>query len=256
MREPTIATVLAALKAHGPAASAAAIYADNDPAFIARLVDALISATTDLATYPHADVIAEADALLYQTLCDPIADAVPTAFIDVDPGAVVDHQVISEDETASRIDRLHRTDADAARLLVARGPQSWWTIEQHQVATCIHELIDTGITPTRRTVADHATARARQAMRSHHGTEPFMHSSDPDLGPRILSPSPMALVPGWIRRMDASPPPLDLAQNRIAYLRAAMSAMGQAAVAANRLAAVPTMWIRPERAPRPSLTLA
>jgi hypothetical protein len=256
MREPTVDVVLAALKAHGSAVIAAAIYADNDPAFIARLVDALISATTDLATYPHADVILEADALLYQTLCDPIADAVPTAFTHITNSRAAQQNGTSEAGSTAMLERLRCTDADAARRLVACGLESWWTVEQFQVATCIRELLDADVTPTRATVVERATLHARRAMRPHQGTEPFVHSSDPDLRPRILSPSPMARVPGWIRRMDEHPPRLDLAQNRIAYLSAAMSAMGQASVAASRLTAMPTVRMRPERTPRPSLTLA
>lgn len=256
MRGPSVEDVLAALKAHGSAELAAAIYADNDPAFVERLVDALTIATTDLATYPQVVVIAEANALLYQTLCDPIADAVPTAFTDHDSRPLAPLLATTAADAASTVDRLRATDADAARRLVASGLESWWTVEQFQVATCIRELLDVEVTPTRATVIAHATVRARQAMRPHHGTEPFVHSPAPALRPRILSPSPMALVPAWVARMDADPPPLDLAQDRIAYLRAAMSAMGRASACTDRLARITAAGNRVSRAPRPELTLA
>lgn len=257
MREPTVHAVLVALKAHGSRAIAAAIYADNDIGFIEKLIDALAVATTELAAYPHDVVIAEADALLYDTLRYPIADALPTGLTDIDPTDVARHHRISAADAAAMLNRLRLTDADAARHLLDTGVESWWTLEQQQVATCIRELLDTDIIPTRARVVAHATMHARDAMRPRDGAEPFVYSPDPSLRPRILSPSPMAVVPGWMARMDADPPAFDIAEDRIAYLSAAMSAMGRASVAAGRVRQLPPRQSPPPaRMSRPSLTLA
>ena len=55
---------------------ARALAAADDPA-LARLADALITAAGHRADYPRQDVIAEADALLYEVLRWPIADTSP-----------------------------------------------------------------------------------------------------------------------------------------------------------------------------------
>lgn len=259
MREPTVHAVLAALKVHHARDIAAAIYAGNDIGFIETLIDALAVATTELAAYPHDAVIAEADALLYDTLRYPIADALPTGLADVDPTNVARHHGISVAAATAMLNNLLLTDADAAQHLVASSVEVCWTVEQQQVMHCIRELLDTDTTPTRARVVAHATRHAREAMRPHHGTEPFAYSTDPSLRPRILSPSPMALVPGWMARMDADPPAFDIAEDRIAYLRAAMSAMGRSSVAADRVRQLPareTPMLRPPRVSRQSLTLA
>jgi len=231
MPQPTIDAVLAALAQHSPHDIAAAIYARQDVAVVARLIDALTDATMSLATYPHAGVIAEADALLYETLRSPLADAAPAGGPTPDPAQVADHLGITDDQAASLLARIHASDPDAARALVASGLDPNWTLEQQQVMTCIRELLAHDVAPTRARVVAHATAHARAALRPCDGTEPFVRAADPSLPPRILSSSPMALVPAWMARMDAHPPAVGLARDRIVYLQGAKAAMGRASAA-------------------------
>lgn len=231
MPQPTIDAVLSALAQHSARDIAAAICARDDVAFVERLVDALTHATTTLATYPHADVVTEADALLYDTLRSPIADTIPAGAPGIDPVHVARHLRVTADQAQDLLTRIHASDADAARALVASGVDPNWTLEQQQVMTCIRELLGQGTVPTRSAVVAHATAHARAALRPHEGTEPFVYAADPALRPRILSSSPMARVPAWMARMDADPPAVALPADRIAYLQAAKTAMGRASTA-------------------------
>lgn len=231
MRQPTIDAVLAALAQHSPRDIAAAICARHDIAFVERLIDALTDATTTLATYPHPHVVREADALLYETLRSPVADAVPAGAPAPDPAQVAAHLGIPRDQAASLLARIHASDPDAARALVASGLDPNWTLEQQQVMTCIRELLAHDVAPTRARVVAHATAHARAALRPIDGTEPFVRAADPSLPSRILSSSPMALVPAWMERMDAHPPAVGLARDRIVYLQGAKAAMGRASAA-------------------------
>jgi hypothetical protein len=231
MPQPTIDAVLSALAQHSARDLAAAIYARDDVAFVERLIDALTDATTALAAYPHADVLAEADALLYDTLRSPIADAIPAGAPGIDTAHVARHLGITGDQAQELMTRLRASDADAARVLVASGVDPNWTLEQQQVMTCIRELLSGGVAPTRAAVVAHATAHARAALRPHEGTQPFAYAADPALRPRILSSSPMARVPAWMARMDAAPPKVAMPTDRIAYLQAAKTAMGRASTA-------------------------
>jgi hypothetical protein len=65
-------------------------------------------------------------------------------------------------------------------------------------------------------------------MRPGDGTEPVIGGRG-QLPGRILSHSPMAVVPGWLDRMDADPPLTGLLDDRIARLLAVKTAMGTAA---------------------------
>lgn len=251
MRPPSLDDVLAALATHPPADIAAALYAANDIDAVEALVTALVDASTRLANYPHPQVVAEADALLYDTLRAPVADATASGVIDVDPCDLARRLRITPTQAAAMIDRIRRTDADAARRLLASGLDPNWTLAQTQVMTCIRELLAQGLTPTRSRVVAHATLRARQAMRPHEGTEPFAYSPDPTLPARILSSSAMTCVPAWMARMDAHPPGLDVAEDRITYLLAAKAAAERASRASHGLRCVAT----PPR-PRSAFTLA
>ncbi|MDP1877510.1 MAG: hypothetical protein Q8M17_08145 [Actinomycetota bacterium] len=253
MRAPSIEAVLAALATHSPADIAAAIYAANDIDVVETLITALVDASTRLATYPHDQVVYEADALLYDTLRAPVADAVPSGTIDIDPIDVARHRGITVAQASALLDRIRQSDADAARRLVDSPLDPNWTLPQQQVMTCIRELLAADLTPTRARVVAHATMRAREAMRPHEGTEPFAHPANPTLAPRILSPLAMTCVPAWMARMDAHPPCLDLARDRIAYLLAAKAAMARASRAHHHLQSV-TAPPRPR--PRPACTLA
>jgi plasmid stabilization system protein ParE len=231
MRQPTIDAVLGALAQHSARDIAAAIYARQDVAVVERLIDALTDATMSLATYPHAGVIAEADALLYETLRSPLADAVPAGAPTPGPAQVAAHLGITGDQAASLLARIHASDPDAAQALVASGLDPNWTLEQQQVMTCIRQLLAHGVAPTRARVVARATAHARAALRPGDGTEPFIRAADPSLPPRILSSSPMALVPAWMARMDARPPAVGLARDRIAYLQAAKATLARSSAA-------------------------
>lgn len=250
MRAPSIEAVLAALATHSPADIAAAIYAANDIEVVEHLIATLADASTRLATYPHQQVIDEADALVYDTLRQPIADALPSGVIEIDPIDFARHRGITIADATALLDRIRQSDADAARRLIDCRLDPNWTVPQHQVMTCIRELLAADLTPTRARVVTHATMRAREAMRPHEGTEPFAPCADPTLAPRILSRSAMTCVPAWMARMDAHPPCLDLAENRIAYLLAAKAAMARASRATAHLA------VAAERPSRPALTLA
>lgn len=249
MRQPTIDAVLAALAQHSPRDIAASICAHHDDAFVERLIDALTDATATLATYPHPHVVTEADALLYETLRSPLADAVPPGAPSPDPAQVAAHLGIPGDQAASLLARIQASDPDAARALVASGLDPNWTLEQQQVTTCIRELLAQGVAPTRARVVAHARQHARAALRPHEGTEPFVRAADLSLPARILSSSPMALVPAWMARMDASPPAVGLARDRIAYLQAAKAAMGRASAAHDAV-----RWL-PARRPQPVMGL-
>jgi len=249
MRQPTIDAVLAALAQHSPRDIAAAICARHDIAFVERLIDALTDATTTLATYPHPHVVREADALLYETLRSPVADAVPAGAPAPDPAQVAAHLGIPCDQAESLLARIQASDADAARALVASGLDPNWTLAQQQVTTCIRELLAQGVTPTRARVVAHATQHARAALRPGDGTEPFIPAADPWLPPRILSSSPMTLVPAWMAWMDAHPAAVGLARDRLAYLQKAKAAMGRASAAQ---AAVHRL---PARRPQPVMGL-
>ncbi len=244
MRAPSIEQVLAALKTHTASEIATAICAAGDVDVIERLTDALVEASTHLATYPPDRVIAEADALLYETLRSPVADALPPGAVAPVAAQVARHLDITEAAAASLLVRIRDTDADAARALVASGVEPNWTLEQQQVWTCIRELLAADTAPTRARVVAHATQHARHAMRTHDGAEPFVAATDLSLPPRILSPSPMALVPAWMARLDACPPVIGLAADRLAYLRAATTTMGRASTAA---AAVHHLTRQPQR---------
>ena len=99
---------------------------------IARATNALDAATRLVATFPRDEVVAEADALLYDVLRWPLSDGVPRWEQMVTPESFAARQGISVGDAQLTVERLHATEADAARALLATGPIANYTLEQSQ----------------------------------------------------------------------------------------------------------------------------
>jgi hypothetical protein len=196
---------------------------------IARATDALESATRLVATFPRDEVVAEADALLYDVLRWPVSDAVPGWEGLVTPGSFAARQGIPLGEARSTLDRLRATEADAARALLAAGPIANYTLEQSQVVGCIEALMERGLPPTRDLVRRTAMDAARAAMRPSDGDSPIVYSIDEGLTPRIASPSPKVHAVLWLNRMDGAAPQPGILGDRLSYLQRAARAMGAGA---------------------------
>lgn len=227
MHAISITDILNALRHTDPDALAAAIYAANDPELLAHLAGTLTSASQRVASHPHPDVVREADALLSEVLRWPVADALPPGHALPDAGELAAARRISITDAERLLRRISATETLAARRLLDSGVEPNFTLEQAQVTACIRDIVCADGVPTRATVRAHALAHARLAMRPGDGPEPIITS--PGLPPRIISPSAMAAVPGWLDRMDTDAPVTGLLDDRIAYLRDAKSAMGAAA---------------------------
>jgi hypothetical protein len=226
MHAISITDILTALRHTDPDTLAAAIYADNDPELLAHLAGTLTTASEHVASHPHPDVIREADALLSEVLRWPVADALPPGHHLPTASELAAARRISTPEAERLLNRIAATETLAAQRLLDSGVNPDFTLQQAQVTACIRDIVSAGDIPTRATVRAHALTHARAAMRPGDGTEPIVTA--PGLPARILSPSPMALVPGWLDRMDADPPMTGLLDERIAYLRDATQAMGTA----------------------------
>jgi hypothetical protein len=227
MHAISITDIITALRHTDPDALAAAIYADNDPALLAGLAGTLSTATEHAATYPHPDVIREADALLSEVLRWPVADALPpghTLPTATELAAARDMPTIDAERL---LHRIAATETVAAQRLLDSGVEPNFTREQAQVTTCIRDIATAGGIPTRASVRAQAMNHARLAMRPSDAIEPVITS--PGMTPRIISPSAMTAVPGWLDRMEADPPLTGMLDNRIDYLLAAKKAMGTAA---------------------------
>ena len=227
MHAISITDILTALRHTDPDALAAAIYADNDPELLERLSDTLATATEHTSSYPPADVVDEADALLSEVLRWPVADAIPPGYPLPDADELSTSRGMSITDAERLLHRIAATETLAAQRLLDSGVEPNFTREQAQVTACIRDIVTAGGVPTRASVRAHAISHARAALRPSDGTDPIIES--PGLPPRIVSPSPMTVVSGWLDRMDADPPLTGLLENRIAYLREAKDAMGKAA---------------------------
>jgi hypothetical protein len=228
MHAITITDILTALRHTDPDTLAAAIYADNDPRLLDALATTLEGAAGRTAAHPHPEVIAEADALLFEVLRWPVADALPDGHHLPTASEVAAARQITVPEAQRLLHRIAATENVAATRLLDSGAEPNFTLEQAQVTACITDLVDNGRVPTRAAVRAHALDLARQAMRPGDGAEPVIAGRG-RLPARILSPSPMALVPGWLDRMDADPPLTGLLDDRITRLLAVKTAMGTAA---------------------------
>ena len=230
---------------------ARALAAADDPG-LTRLADALIAAADHRAAYPRQDVIAEADALLYDVLRWPIADTSPGWEHDITAASFAARRGVSLDDARGSLARLRDSEADAARALLAAGPVTNLTLEQAQVTACIASLMREHTAPTRALVRTRALETARAAMRPGDGDSPIVHSVDADLPPRIVSPSPKVHAALWLARMDATPPPTGLIHDRITYLERAAALMGSAAREHARVVSIRDRWTPPFPATSPT----
>lgn len=188
MRTIQPADIVAALAHCEPRALADALAASPDAAFH-TLSDAVRVAAEHKATYPRADVIAEADALLYDVLRWPIDDTLPEG-LSIDPDTFAQHRNMPLSEAQRIIGHLSATENYAVDYLLQSGVQPNYTLQQGQVLDCIVALRMQDRVPTRALVREHAMRAAQTAMRSGEGTAPLIYSSGNDLPPRIVSPSP------------------------------------------------------------------
>jgi len=236
--------IACALSNCDPGDLARALAASDDPC-LARLADALIAAADHRAVYPREDVIAEADALLYDVLRWPVADTAPDWERAITATSLIADTGVSLHEARASLARLRDTEADAARALLAAGPVTNFTLEQAQVTDCIAALMREGTTPTRVLVRTRALETARAAMRPGDGASPIVYSLDADLPPRFVSPSPAVQAVVWLDRMDATPPPAGLIGDRITYLERAAQLMGTAAREHARVVSIRDRWTPP-----------
>jgi hypothetical protein len=193
---------------------------------ITRATDALEAATRLVATFPRDEVVAEADALLYDVLRWPLSDGVPRWERMVTPESFAARKGISVGDAQLTLERLHATEADAARALLAAGPIANYTFEQSQVVGCIEALLERGVPPTRDLVRRTALDAARAAMRPGDGDSPIVYSIDEGLAPRFMSSSPKVHAVVWLDRMDATPITVGLFDERLGYLQRAARVMG------------------------------
>ena len=225
MHRITITDILTALRHADPDVLAAAIYADNDPRLLDALAQTLAGAADRTATHPHPEVVAEGDALLHEVLRWPVADAIPPGHPLPTASELAAARNMPEVEAQRLLHRIAATENAAATRLIDSGLRVDFTTEQAQVTQCIHDLLAQGVTPTRQGVRAHAISLAAA---SSPGTAPII-GNDHGLRSRVMSSSPMTVVPGWLDRMDADPPLTGMLDTRIDYLRAAVTAMGRAA---------------------------
>jgi hypothetical protein len=236
--------IACALSNCDPGDLARALAASDDHS-LTRLVEALITAADHRATYPREDVIAEADALLYDVLRWPVADTNPDWEHTITAASIAARTGVSLHESRASLARLRDTETDAARSLLAAGPVTNFTLEQAQVTDYIATLMREGCTPTRVLLRTRALENARAAMRPGDGASPIIYSVDADLPPRIVSPSPTVHAIVWLDRMDATPPPTGLIGDRITYLERAAVLMGSAAREHARVVSIRDRWTPP-----------
>lgn len=240
-----------------PAQLAHALASSPESAF-QRLANAVLEAAQLKATYPRADVIAEADALLYDVLRWPVADANPRG-VSVDPISFAYYQQVSITEATRVLELVAATESEACDQLMASGIEPNFTLAQSQVYDCVVNLRAQQLIPTRRLVREHATCLAASAMRPGEGSNPIIYSNDLGLSPRVVSPSPKVHALFWLDRMDANPPQTGLLDDRIEFLLSAKAELGQASRVASELTSRVVSTTRASTvaiAPMASLSLA
>jgi hypothetical protein len=249
MHRLTITDILTALRHADPDVLAAAIYADNDPRLLDALAQTLAGAADRTASHPHPEVVAEGDGLLHEVLRWPVADAIPPGHPLPTASELAAARDMPEAEAERLLHRIAATENVAATRLIDSGLRVDFTTEQAQVTQCIHDLLARGVTPTRQGVRAHALA---VAAASSPGTPPIIVNGH-GLRPRVMSSSPMTVVPGWLDRMDADPPLTGMLDARIDYLQTAVTAMGRAARQhTTTLALIDTSHARPDDHQRPA----
>ena len=257
MKTITPTDIVAALSHCQPAQLAHALASSPESAF-QHLANAVLEAAQLKATYPHDDVIAEADALLYDVLRWPVADANPTG-VKVDPISFAYYQQVSITEATRVLELIAATESEACDQLMASEIEPNFTLAQSQVYDCVVNLRAQQLIPTRHLVREHATCLAASAMRPGEGSNPIIYSNDLGLSPRVVSPSPKVHALFWLDRMDANPPQTGLLEDRIEYLSSAKAELGQASRVASELTSGVVGTTRASTAviaPMPSLSLA
>ena len=257
MRPVHPADIVAALTNCDPHALADALAATSDPALTA-LSDAVLAAAAHKAAYPTADVIAEADALLYDVLRWPIDDTFP-AETSIDPATFAQHRNMPLAEARRVLGHLAATESYAVDQLLGSGVRPTYTLQQAQVFDCITTLRRNDRVPTRALVREHALRAAQAAMRSDDGAAPIIYSPESDLPPRIISPSPKVHAVLWLDAMASDPPPVGILEDRIGYVQQASVAMARCSTAAESLRQVSTLDVADSVSPTrvsPPLRLA
>lgn len=257
MRTVHPADIVTALAHCDPRALADALATSPDPAFTA-LSDAVLAAAQHKAAYPRADVIAEADALLYDVLRWPIDDTLPEG-TSIDPTTFAHQRNLPLVEAHRIIGHLAATESYAVDQLLQSGVQPTYTLQQAQVFDCITTLRMNDRVPTRALVREHALRAAQDAMRPGEDTPPIIYSPNSGLPPRIVSPSPKVHAVLWLDSMATDPPTVGILEDRIAYLRQASLSMGRNSSIAEALLHIPAMDIvisTPSEHVSPSLRLA
>jgi hypothetical protein len=234
MRPISLHDITAALAHCDPDALARALTA-ADPENLTRISDAVAIAARHHSTYPRDDVLAEADALLFDVLRWPIADATPAGLETLAVDDLAHLSGRDPDDARALLTRLAASESHAVRRLLDSGAEPNFTLEQTQVMACIHDLVDTGQIPTRQGVRDHAWTHASRAL-GPGGPSPIVYT--PGLPPRIVSPSPRVHAVLWLDRMEASPPPIARLDDRITYVLQAKDGMAAAAFTVARISAI------------------
>lgn len=234
MRLISLHDITAALAHCDPDALAHALTA-AEPEHLTRITDAVATAARHHSTYPRDDIITEADALLFDVLRWPIADATPTGLNTLTADDLAHLSGRDPDDARDLLTRLAASESHAVRRLLDSGAEPNFTVEQTQVMACIHNLVDSGKIPTRESVRDHAWTHASRALGPGRQS-PIIYT--PGLPPRIVSPSPRVHAVLWLDRMETSPSPIARLDDRITYVLHAKASMADAAVTAARISAI------------------
>jgi hypothetical protein len=232
---------VAAALAHCDPEQLATALAQAGAESITRATDALEAAAHLVATFPRDEVVAEADALLYDVLRWPVSDAVPGWQRLVTPESFAARQGIGLADAQSTLKRLDATETDAARALLDAGPIANYTLEQSQVICCIETLMEQDVAPTRDLVRRTALEASRAVMHPDDGDSPIVYSLDEGLAPRFASPSPRVHAVLWLGRMELEPPPPGVLADRLAWLQRAAQTMGAAAAGRARVIDLPRL---------------
>ncbi len=164
MKTITPTDIVAALTHCQPAQLAHALASSPESAF-QHLANAVLEAAQLKATFPRDDVIAEADALLYDVLRWPVADANPTG-VKVDPISFAYYQQVSITEATRVLGLIAATESQACDQLMASGIEPNFTLAQSQVYDCVVTLRAQHLIPTRHLVREHATCLAASDNRA------------------------------------------------------------------------------------------
>lgn len=229
-----LAAAIDAITACDPADLTEALY-DAGADTIARIAAATRDAAHHAAYYPRHEVIAEADALLYDTLRWPITDTDPFFPRPEQARVLAAHRGITVDDAERLIDHLLATENDACHALLQSGVEPIYTLGQAQVFTCIQAIADTGQAPTRALIRAHANSLARGSLRPGQGTDPVVYPHDPALKARAVSNHSAVHAILWLDHHDKTTTPIGLLSQRIEYLAHAKRASRGASAVAHAL---------------------